>query len=47
MHVACIVDIHLMTEYNEDTVITNLNILAYAEKLKSALKICKNGGLND
>ena len=45
--VACSVDIPLMPEYNEDTVITNLNILAYAEKLKSALKICKNGGLND
>ena len=34
-------------KYNENTVITNLNILSYAEKLKSALEVCKNGGLND
>ncbi len=45
--VACSVDIPLRPEYNENIVITNLNILAYAEKLKSALEVCKNGGLND
>ncbi len=45
--VACNVDIPLKPEYNENIVITNLNILSYAEKLKSALEVCKNGGLND
>ena len=45
--VACSVDIPLRPEYNENIVITNLNILAYAEKLKSALEACRNGGLND
>ncbi len=45
--VACSVDIPLRPEYNENIVITNLNILAYAEKLESALEVCKNGGLND
>lgn len=45
--VACSVDVPLKPEYNENTVITNLNILSYAEKLKSALEVCKNGGLND
>lgn len=45
--VACSVDVPLKPEYNENIVITNLNILAYAEKLKSALEVCKNGGLND
>ena len=34
--VACSVDVPLKPEYNENIVITNLNILAYAEKLKSA-----------
>ncbi|MDT3694709.1 MAG: hypothetical protein ROM03_09870, partial [Mucispirillum sp.] len=45
--VACSVDMPLKPEYNENIVITNLNILSYAEKLKSALEVCKNGGLND
>ena len=45
--VACSVDIPLKPEYNENTVITNLNILSYAEKLKSALEVCNNAGLND
>ena len=45
--VACSVDVPLKPEYNENIVITNLNILAYAEKLKSALEVCKNGGLNE
>lgn len=45
--VTCSVDVPLKPEYNENIIITNLNILAYAEKLKSALEVCKNGGLND
>lgn len=45
--VACSVDIPLKPEYNENIVTTNINILSYAEKLESALEVCKNGGLND
>lgn len=45
--VVCSVDVPLKPEYNGNIVITNLNILSYAEKLKSALEVCKNGGLND
>lgn len=40
--VACSVDIPLKPEYNKNIVITNLNILAYAEKLKSALEVYSN-----
>lgn len=45
--VVCSVDMPLKPEYNENIVTTNLNILAYAEKLKSALEMCTNGGIND
>lgn len=45
--VSCNVQEPLKPEYNENLVVTNLNILAYAEKLQSALKVCKNGGFND
>lgn len=45
--VRCSVEIPDKPEYSEDTVVTNLNILSYAEKLLSALKACKDGGLND
>ncbi len=45
--VVCSVDAPLKPEYSEDIVITNINILAYAEKLQAALNVCKNGGLDD
>lgn len=45
--VACSVEEPVKPEYNENIVVTNLNILSYAEKLKAALEVCKNGGLND
>lgn len=39
----CNINIPEAPEYDEDVIITNINILNYAEKLKVALDICVNG----
>ena len=45
--VACSAEIPEKPVYSKDLVITNMDILAYAEKLQSALQVCVKGGIND
>lgn len=47
MPAKCSIEIPAKPEYNKDTAVTNLNILAYAEKLLAALKVCTKGDIND
>lgn len=41
--VKCNISIPKAPKYDEDVIITNINILNYAEKLKVALDICVSG----
>ena len=45
--VACSAAIPEKPVYSKDLVITNMDILAYAEKLHSALQVCVKEGIND